>query len=154
MLDNYLGDFLSHEVKPVEQVLCFGTEVELHIANGVTPIGEKLNLLVHLEALGLKQLEQPVLWLLVVRLDKGKALAGRGGVVFAASERQDALPCDNFKPPLLHTLRLDVPAVNAHGQRPIRGREFAPIARASLNRGPALLAQFLSQSLGQRADVI
>jgi hypothetical protein len=102
-------------VKPVEQVLCFGTEVELHIADGVAPIGEKLDLLVHLEALGLEQLEQPALWFLVVRLDKGKALAGRGGVVFAASECQDALSCDDFKPPLLHPLRLDVPAVNPHG---------------------------------------
>src|SRR5215831_20384778 len=102
-------------MEPIEEVICLRTEIELHIADGVAPIGEKLDLLVHLETLGLEQLEQPALWLLVVRLDKGKALAGRGGVVFAASERQDALPCDDFKPPLLHPLRLDVPAVNTHG---------------------------------------
>ena len=102
----------------------------------------------------MEHLEQPALWLLVVRLDKGKALAGRGGVVFTASECQDALPCDDFKPPLLHTLRLDVPAVNPHGYWPVWRGKCAPIAGTALYKRPLLLAQFLLQALCQGTEVI
>ena len=44
----------------------FGTEVKLDVTNGVAAIGEKLDLLVHLETLGLKVLMQTTLGFVVV----------------------------------------------------------------------------------------
>jgi hypothetical protein len=102
-------------MEPIEQVLRFGTEVALHITDRVTPIGEELDLLVHLEALGLEQLEETAFGFLIVGLDKGKALAGGIGLLLPAPECQDALACNDLEPALLHALCLDVPAVNAHG---------------------------------------
>ena len=78
-------------MEPVKQVIRFRTEIELHVADRVPSIGEKLDLLIHLEALGLEQLEQPAFGLLVIGLDKGKALDGRIGLLLTAPERQDAL---------------------------------------------------------------
>src|SRR5258705_9333217 len=50
----------SHgEMEPVEQMLGFRTQGELEVAGRVTPIGEKLDLLVHLETLGLEEVEEP-----------------------------------------------------------------------------------------------
>ncbi len=44
-------------MEPVKQVIRFRTEIALHVADRVASIGEKLDLLVHLETLGLEQLE-------------------------------------------------------------------------------------------------
>src|SRR6267378_7619070 len=45
----------SHrEMKPIEQVFCFGTEIELNVPHRVASVGEKLDLLVHLETLRLE----------------------------------------------------------------------------------------------------
>jgi len=41
----------------------------LHVADGVASVGEKLDLLVHLEPLGLEQLEQSAFGLFIIRLD-------------------------------------------------------------------------------------
>src|SRR2546422_7117327 len=120
-------------MEPIEEVICLRTEIELHIADGVAPIGEKLNLLIHLETLGLEQLEQPTFGLLVIGLDKGKALDGRMGLLLTAPERQYALARNDLEPALLSALRLDVPAVNANGQRTVWRSGLAPGAVPGLN---------------------
>jgi hypothetical protein len=40
-------------MEPIEQVLRFRAEGELHLADGVAAVREKLDLLIYLEALGL-----------------------------------------------------------------------------------------------------
>ena len=55
-------------MEPVKQVIRFRTEIALHVADRVASIGEKLDLLVHLETLGLEQLEEPAFGLLVIDL--------------------------------------------------------------------------------------
>ena len=75
MLDDYLGDFLSHEVKPVEQMVGFRAQVELEIPDRVAPIGEKLDLLVHLETLRLEEFEEAALGFLIIGLYEGKTFA-------------------------------------------------------------------------------
>jgi hypothetical protein len=49
--DSYSGSFLSHQVKPIEEVLGVRVEIELKITYRVPTIGEKRDLLVHLMAL-------------------------------------------------------------------------------------------------------
>src|SRR5215468_12652217 len=141
-------------MEPVKQVIRFRTEIELHVADRVPSIGEKLDLLIHLEALGLEQLEQPAFGLLVIGLDKGKALDGRIGLLLTAPERQYALARNDLEPALLSALRLDVPAVNANGQRTVWRGELAPVAGAALNKRHLFVAQLIFQTLRQGADVV
>src|SRR5215510_5657696 len=133
-------------MEPIEQVICLRTEVKLHIADRVASIGEKLDLLIHLEALGLEQLEQPAFGLLVIGLDKGKALDGRMGLLLAALERQDPLARKGLEPALLRALRLDVAAVNANGQWAIGCGQLAPVAWAVLNKRHLFVAQLVFQA--------
>ena len=62
-------------MEPVEQMLGLRAQVELEIPDRVAPIGEKLDLLVHLEALGLEEFEEAALRFLVIGLHEGKAFA-------------------------------------------------------------------------------
>jgi hypothetical protein len=90
--DNYSGDFLSHHVEPIEQVLGLGIEIQLEVTDGVAPIGEKRDLLIQLMALGLEHLKEPALRFLVIRLDEGKTLAGdRRRGLFAPVKGEEAL---------------------------------------------------------------
>jgi hypothetical protein len=41
-------------MKPVQQVLSLGIQIQLHVANVLAAIGEEIDLLVGLHALGLK----------------------------------------------------------------------------------------------------
>src|SRR5215470_6194689 len=141
-------------MEPIEEVICLRTEIELHIADGVAPIGEKLNLLIHLETLGLEQLEQPAFGLVVIGLDKGKALDGRIGLLLAAPERQNALARNDLEPALLRALRLDIAAVNADGQWAIGCGQLALVTWAALNKRHLFVAQLLFQTLRQGADVV
>src|SRR4030095_4973442 len=121
-------------MEPVKQVIRFRTEIELHVADRVPSIGEKLDLLIHLETLGLEQFEQPAFGLLVIGLDKGKAFDGRIGLLLAAPERWDALARTALEPALLTALRLHVSPVNAHRQWAIWRRKLTPIAGTALNK--------------------
>ncbi len=66
MPDNDSGDFLSHDMKPVEDVLSLRVEVRRDLTDGVSAIGEERDLLVGLHALGGQQLDEaaPVPWTL------------------------------------------------------------------------------------------
>ena len=63
--DSYSGSFLSHQMKPIEEVLGLWAEVQLEVAHRVPAVGEKGELLIHLEALGFQDLEQAAFGLLV-----------------------------------------------------------------------------------------
>ena len=75
MPDNYSGDFLSHNVEPIEQMLRLRAQVELEIPDRVAPIGQKLDLLIHLEALRLEKLKETALGFLIIGLHEGKTFA-------------------------------------------------------------------------------
>jgi hypothetical protein len=62
-------------MEPVEQMIGFRAQVELEISDRLAPIGEKLDLLVHLETLGLEELKEAALRFLIIGLYKGKAFA-------------------------------------------------------------------------------
>ena len=76
MSDNYSSDFLSHHMKPIEQVIGFRAQIELDIPYSVATIREKLDLLIRLHPLGLQDLEQAAFGLRVKGLHKAKALRG------------------------------------------------------------------------------
>ena len=67
MPDNYLGDFLSHEVKPVQDMRGLGAHLQLKFPQCVVAIREKGDLLVHLQALRLQHLIQTSLRLGIQR---------------------------------------------------------------------------------------
>jgi hypothetical protein len=90
MPDSYSGSFLSHEVKPVQQMLRLGIEVELEVAHCIPAVGQEGHLLVHLHTLRLQEVEQPAFGLRVVALDKAKA--------FGDSLRGNAFAHDHLKP--------------------------------------------------------
>jgi len=53
----------SHrQMKPVQQVFSLGIQIQLHVAYVLAAVGEEIDLLVRLHALGLKQLEQTPPW--------------------------------------------------------------------------------------------
>jgi hypothetical protein len=60
-------------MKPVQQVLSLGIQIQLHVAYVLAAVGEEIDLLVGLHALGLKQLEQATFGLFIVGLNPGKA---------------------------------------------------------------------------------
>src|SRR5712691_7926306 len=120
MPDNYLGDFLSHHMKPIEQMLGLRIEVELEVAYGITAIGQKRDLLVQLVALGLEHLEEAAFGFLVIGLDESKTLAGDWRFdLFPSVKREETLARDHLKATLL-PLGFHVAAVNADRQRPVR----------------------------------
>src|SRR4030095_6891798 len=104
-------------MEPVEQMLGLRAQVELEIPDRLAPIGEKLDLLVHLEALRLEEFEEAALRLLVIGLHEGKAFARRCGLFVIPSEREDALTGNHLEPALLTALRFDVAAIDPDGQR-------------------------------------
>src|SRR5512145_3356795 len=103
-------------MEPIEQVLCFGTEIELNVSHRVAAVGEKLDLLVHLQALRLQELKEAPLGFLIISLHEGKAFARRCGVFVVPSERQDALARNDLEPSLLAALRFDVATINTDCQ--------------------------------------
>src|SRR6202022_552464 len=64
----------SHcQMKPVQEVLSLGIQIQLHVAYVLAAVGEEIDLLVGLHALGLKQLEQATLGLGIVAIYKSEA---------------------------------------------------------------------------------
>ena len=56
MPDNDINSFLSHDMKPIDEVRTGGMEIGLEIAHRVPAIGEEQNGLVLLHPLGFQQL--------------------------------------------------------------------------------------------------
>ena len=86
MPDNYSGDFLSHEMKPVQDMRGLWAHLQLEFPKRVVAIGEKGDLLVHLYVLRLQHLIQTSLGLCVQRLHKPKALERGRPVLFFLSQ--------------------------------------------------------------------
>jgi hypothetical protein len=72
MPDNDARDFLSHDMKPVQQMLGVGVQIELKLAHGVPAIGENGDLLVQLMPLRLEHFEEPTFRFLVKGLHERK----------------------------------------------------------------------------------
>ena len=51
MSDSDTNSFLSHEVKPIEEVLSLGIEVQLQLAHRIAAVREECHSLIHLHAL-------------------------------------------------------------------------------------------------------
>jgi hypothetical protein len=111
MPDNDTSDFLSHDMKPVQQMLGFRAEVPLEIPHGVSAMREKGELLIHLEPLGLPELEQAALGLRVNGLDKAKAPTRRDIFFVLLCEGEDTLAHDDFKLPLFLVPITHIPRV-------------------------------------------
>jgi hypothetical protein len=127
--------------EPVEQVFRFRAQIALEIPDGVAPIGEKLDLLVQLQALGLQELKEAPLGFLVIGLHEGKAFARGCGVFVVPSERQDALAGNHLEPTLLAPLGFDIAAIDTDRERPIGDRQRAPVAWTSFDKRDVLVAQ-------------
>jgi hypothetical protein len=129
-------------------------EVELEVAHRVPTIGQTRELLIHLVPWRLQDLEQTALGLLVQGLDKPNTLAGRDLLLVVASEGENALP-NNHLEMLLSLLPVaDIAPINPDRHGAIRDGKCGPISRASLDKGPLLLAQFVFTALGHRECMV
>src|SRR5258708_3947046 len=118
------------------------------IAHRVSSIGEKGDGLVHLHSLSIQDLKEPSPRLAVVARDQPKT--GRGS--FSCG----AFAYNHFKRAILAMLGragLNVPAVEADGQRRSRFGQRVPLGRASLDKRRLLFTQFLFEALGHLVDV-
>jgi len=66
-------------MKPIEEMLGLGVEVQLQLAHRIAAVGEKGHLLIHLHALGFEHLKHAPLGLGIVAMHKGKTLRGSFG---------------------------------------------------------------------------
>src|SRR5712692_1865145 len=145
----------SHRnMEPVEQMIGLRAEVELEIPDRLAPIGEKLDLLVHLQALGLKKVEEAALGLLVIRLYKGKTFTRGRSVFVVPSEREDTLAGNHLEPALRTALGFDIAAINTDRQRPIGDRQRTPVAWTPFDKGAVLVTQSVLDAFRQREDVV
>ena len=92
MPDNDTSGFLSHYMKPIEEVFGLGVEIQLQLAHRIATIGEKGHMLIHLHALGFEHLEHTPFRLGIVAVNKGKA--------FRCALGRDTLARDHLKPPV------------------------------------------------------
>ena len=116
-------------------------------------IREKGELLIHLEPLGLQDLEQAAFGLRVKGLDKAKALTRGDILLVLPCEGQDTLADDDFKLPLFLVPVTHIPAIDPHRERAIGNREMAPVPRAPLDERPLLLPQLRLTPLGHGQGV-
>src|SRR6266404_3223894 len=114
-------------MKPVQQVLSLGIQIQLHVAYVLAAVGEEIDLLVGPHALGLKQLEQATLGLFIVGLNPGKAPSRE--LLFALLipfKGQETLAGNHLELSLL-ALPADIATVNPDRQRTIgRGSSSQP----------------------------
>src|SRR5437660_6195966 len=135
-------------------MLRFRAQVKLQIPYGVAPIGEKLDLLVHLQALGVEEFKEAPLGFLIIGLDEGKAFAGGCGGFVVSSECEDALAGNHLEPPLLATLRFHVAAIDPDCQRTIGYGQGAPVPWTSFDKGHMLLTERVLKPFSQLQDMI
>src|ERR1700741_3305834 len=109
-------------MKPVQQVFSLGIQIQLHVAYVLAAVGEEIDLLVGLHALGLKQLEQTALGLFIVGLNPGKA-SSRELLFFllVPLKGQEALAGNHLELSLI-VLPADIATVNPDGKRIIGSR--------------------------------
>src|SRR5262245_30981354 len=128
-------------------------EILLEVAHAFSPVREKDELLIHLQALPFQQFEQAPFRFGIERADKPKAYTGGECLVFIPREREHALADNDFKPPLF-PWRAHEPAINPHGQRPIGGGQAAPVPWTAVNETALLCAQGILRALGHTKEMI
>src|SRR6266404_9638102 len=141
-------------MKPVQQVLSLGIQIQLHVAYVLAAVGEKIDLLVGLHALGLKQLEQATLGLFIIGLNPGKAPFRE--LLFALLipfKGQETLAGNHLELSLLAS-PADIATVDPDGKRTIGSRKFVPAPLAALDETQLFVAHFLLQPLRYIGDVL
>src|SRR4029453_18816250 len=98
-----------------------GTYLPLEVPKRVLTIGEKGDLLVHLEVLRVQHLIQTALRLCVECLHKSKALDRGRSVFFTLFKAPDALTDNDFKFMFLVNPIPHVPSANPHCEEPLWG---------------------------------
>src|SRR5258708_3072371 len=141
-------------MKPVQQVFSLGIQIQLYVAYVLATVGEEIDLLVGLHALGLKQLEQAALGLFIVGLDPGKA-PSRELLFFllVPLKGQETLAGNHLELSLL-MLPADIPTVNPDRKGTIGSRKFDPALLAALDKTKSFVAQFPLQPLCDIRDVL
>jgi hypothetical protein len=134
----------SHrQMKPVQQVLSLGIQIQLHVTYVLAAVGEEIDLLVGLHTPGLKQLEQATPGLFIVGLNPGKAPSRE--LLFALLipfKGQETLAGNHLELSLL-VLPADIATVNPDRKRTIRRGKFVPDSLAALDKTELFVAQFL-----------
>src|ERR1700730_69873 len=140
-------------MKPVQQVLSLGIQIQLHVTYVLAAVGEEIDLLVGLHALGLKQLEQATFGLFIVGLNPGKAPSRE--LLFALLipfKGQETLAGNHLELSLL-VLPADIATVNPDRKRTIGRGKSVPASLAALDETELFVAQFLLQPLRYIRDV-
>src|SRR6267142_5749394 len=128
-------------------------EVQLEVTHGISAIREKGELLIHLEPLGLPELEQAALGLRVNGLDKAKALTRGNVFLVLPCEGQDTFPHDDLKLPLFLVPITHIPTIDPDRERTIGHRQMAPVPRAPLDEKHLLFPQLGLTPLGHGQGV-
>src|SRR5262249_42671035 len=113
---------LHREMKPVQNMRGLWAHLTLELTKRVIAIGEKGNLLVHLQALRVQYFIQASFRLRLQRLHKTKAFAGGGLVFFLLSKGTRTLTNNDLEVVLFREPVAHVSPVNAHLECPIRAR--------------------------------
>jgi hypothetical protein len=125
--DNDLRDFLSHHMKPIEQMVGFGTEIQREIAHGVGAVRQKGDRLIHREALRRQQLKESAFRVLIIAMHEPHAAGW--------TRCWDTLVLNDLEAaclPLGCGPCIDIPAIDTDRQRFIALRKLAPQGRTSL----------------------
>jgi hypothetical protein len=131
-------------MKPVQQVLSLRIQIQLHVAYVLAAVGEEIDLLVGLHALGLKQLEQATLGLFIVGLNPGKAPSRELLVALLIPFKgQETLAGNHLQLSLL-VLPADIATVNPDRKRTIGRGKFVPASLAALDETELFVAQTLA----------
>ena len=116
------------DVKPVQPMLRFGTQIHLQVANGITSIGQEHQLLIRLQPLCLQEFEKSALWLGIFSVYERKAL--RAAILNNALTDDDL---ERTRLPALFVARVHEPAVKPDRQRRSGVRQLVQIQLAGIN---------------------
>ncbi len=130
-------------MEPVQPVLRFRAEVQRQLAHGVAPVGQELHSLVHLQALGLQDLDEPSLGLGVEARHEREA---RWIPPLAQDLAGDHLETSLHSGPGM--AGVDVAAVQADDQGRIGAGKLVPVALAPVDEGDLLIPQLAFGPLG------
>src|SRR4030095_13706966 len=131
-----------------------GTYLQLEVPKRVITIGEKGDLLVHLEVLRVQHLIQTALRLCVECLHKSKALDRGRPVFFTLCKAPDALTDNDFKFMLLVDPIAHVSSVNPHCEEALWRGEEIPRAGLTLDKTRLFIPQLRFQPFRHLERVI
>src|SRR5712692_5142023 len=134
------------EMKPVDQMLRFGMELQREVAHRLASIGQEGERLMVLHALRLQYLTQPVFRFGIVGLDKAKAF---GGLV-----RRHRLADNDFEVALLLVPVADIPTIETNRYGPLEVGRQATATATTVNKDSLFFSQLFFAALGHRQSMI